>query len=263
MRMSIALAAVVAVVSAAVAAEPRAPQATAQSGQAQTDKKPEQKPETKAPESVAGKWTMSIESQNGTTTSALDMKVDGKKVTGTISSDRGAGPVQGEFADGKLVLKMTFDGPSGQIEIGITGAMKEDGTLAGMLDFNGQGIPWKASRVKEEQTPTPAPKPLDIAGKWLVTMELSIGPSTPGLVLKQEGETITGTYTSQRYGAYPIKGTLKAGALQFSLKMDADGTPVTMAFSGEVSADGQTIKGGVTIEGLGDGTWFAKKDKTS
>jgi hypothetical protein len=148
--MPIALAAALAVAAAAVAAEPRAAQSTTQSGQAQTDQKPEPKPEAKAPASVAGKWTMSVESQNGTTTSALDLKLDGKKVTGTLSSDRGAGPVQGEFADGKLALKMIFDGPNGQVEIAINGAMKDDGTLAGMLDFNGQGIPWKASRVKEK-----------------------------------------------------------------------------------------------------------------
>jgi hypothetical protein len=34
-----------------------------------------------------------------------------------------------------------------------------------------------------------------------------------------------------------------------------------MNFSGEVAADAQTMKGQATIEGLGDATWSAKRDK--
>ena len=105
------------------------------------------------------------------------------------------------------------------------------------------------------------PKPLTIAGKWAMTMDMSIGQATPALVFKQDGEKITGTYTG-RYGTFEFKGTLKERALTFSFQMDTDGGATTMAFEGTVAADGLTMKGTGTIEGLGDATWTAKRDKS-
>ena len=64
--------------------------------------KQEAKPDAKAATGVAGKWTMSIETPNGTMNPGLDLKVDGKKVTGTLTSPQGEVAVAGEFADSKL-----------------------------------------------------------------------------------------------------------------------------------------------------------------
>lgn len=113
------------------------------------------------------------------------------------------------------------------------------------------------------QTPAPAPKALDVTGKWLVVLELSIGTSNPTLVLKQDGTKITGTYTSSRYGDSKLTGTIDdKRVLAFQVSLNAEGNDVTMSFSGEVSADGQLIpKGAVNIEGLGEGSWAARKDK--
>ena len=108
---------------------------------------------------------------------------------------------------------------------------------------------------------TPAPKVPDVAGKWNVAMELSIGTSTPTFVLKQEGDKVTGIYTSSRYGDSKLTGTIDAKRqLSFTVALDAEGMSVSMFFQGEVAADGLSIaKGTVNIEGLGEGTWVAKK----
>ena len=110
--------------------------------------KPEQKPEQKAPTSVAGKWDMSIDTDQGAMQSTLDIKQDGKKVTGTLTSPQGAGPVEGEFADGKLAFSMNFDGPNGAMQIGFSATLKDDGSLVGTLDFGGNQIAWHATRAK-------------------------------------------------------------------------------------------------------------------
>jgi len=112
----------------------------------------------------------------------------------------------------------------------------------------------------------PAPKPaagVDVSGKWNIAMELSIGTSNPVLVLKQDGTKVTGTYTG-RYGESKLTGTIDdKRQLVFQVALSAEGQDVTMFFSGEVSADGLTIaKGVVNIEGLGEGSWVAKKDKS-
>jgi hypothetical protein len=113
------------------------------------------------------------------------------------------------------------------------------------------------------QTPAPAAKVPDIAGKWTMVMELSIGTSNPVLVLKQDGDKITGTYTG-RYGEAKLTGKVGADRqLQFTVNLEAEGSSVTMYFAGEVAADGQMLtKGTCNIEGLGEGTWAAKKEKS-
>jgi hypothetical protein len=105
------------------------------------------------------------------------------------------------------------------------------------------------------------PKPANIAGKWTMTLDMSMGQATPALVFKQDGEKVTGTYTG-RYGTFEFKGTLKERTLNFSFSMDTDGGTTTMTFEGTVAADDQTMKGWGTIEGLGDATWSAKRDKS-
>jgi hypothetical protein len=128
----------------------QAPPPPAQSKPAENEK---EKTETKAPPSIAGKWNMGVETQQGTMSSLLDIKVEGKKVTGTVTGPQGEMAVQGEFAEGKLTFSLSFDGGSaGSMQIGFSGALKDDGTLAGTMDIGGQGmqIPWKAERVKDK-----------------------------------------------------------------------------------------------------------------
>jgi len=105
-----------------------------------------------------------------------------------------------------------------------------------------------------------APKPAGITGKWTMTLEMSMGTANPALVFKQDGEKLTGTYTG-RYGTFEFKGTLKDRHIEFGFKMSTDGGDSELSFSGEVAADGQSMKGTGEIEGLGDVTWTAARDK--
>ncbi len=91
---------------------------------------------------------MSAETPNGTTAVTLVIKLDGKKVTGTMTGPQGDIPHEGEFADGKLTTAISFQGSSGQMNITFTGAMKEDGTMAGTFDFGQGEMKWTATRSK-------------------------------------------------------------------------------------------------------------------
>jgi hypothetical protein len=100
--------------------------------------------------------------------------------------------------------------------------------------------------------------PAAVAGKWAVTLEMSMGTSTPSLELKQDAAKITGTYTG-RYGSFPLEGTVKGRAIAFSFTMSAEGQSVTMTFQGEVAADALSMKGTATLGEMGEATWTAKK----
>ena len=106
----------------------------------------------------------------------------------------------------------------------------------------------------------PADKPVDVAGKWNMDLQLSFGPASPTIVLKQDEAKITGTYTG-RYGDAPVTGTIKGRAIQFMVKINAEGQEAEMDFTGEVAGDSQSMKGALQITGLDDATWSATRAK--
>jgi len=117
---------------------------------AQSPAKPEAKPDSKAAPTVTGKWNMSVDTDQGAMASTLDMKIDGKKVTGTIVSQMGETTLASEFAEGKLTFWITMQGGGGEMSLTFSGAFKEDGTLAGTLDFGQGALNWRAERVKDK-----------------------------------------------------------------------------------------------------------------
>ncbi len=114
------------------------------------EQKPAPKGEEKAAASIAGKWTMSLETQNGTMTPGLDFKQDGKKVSGTLSSPQGDAPLAGEYAEGKLTFNVSFQGNNGEVQLVFAASLKPDGTLAGTMNFGQGEMTWTASRVKDK-----------------------------------------------------------------------------------------------------------------
>ena len=126
--------------------------------------------------------------------------------------------------------------------------------VAALLVIGGLAV--QAGELQKEAKATP-----NVAGKWAMTLEMSMGTGTPVLDLKQDGEKISGTYTG-RYGTFDLEGKIKEQAIEFWFTMNAEGQSVSMSFTGEVAADGQTMKGQATLGDLGDATWSAKKEKT-
>lgn len=110
------------------------------------------------------------------------------------------------------------------------------------------------------QTGKPVEKPASVAGKWNMDLQLSFGPASPTIVLKQDDTKLTGTY-SGRYGDAPVTGTIKGRAIQFMVKINAEGQDAQMDFTGEVAGDSQSMKGALQITGLDDATWSATRAK--
>jgi hypothetical protein len=110
--------------------------------------KPEQKNETKPAPTPAGKWDVAVQTSQGSMASTLALKLDGKKVTGTMASQLGETAVEGEFAEGKLKFWLTVQSNNGNIEIVFNGAFKDDGSLAGTMEYGQGPMTWTATRAK-------------------------------------------------------------------------------------------------------------------
>jgi hypothetical protein len=100
-------------------------------------------------------------------------------------------------------------------------------------------------------------KPVDVSGKWALTVETAAGTGNPSVELKQDGETLTGNYSSQVFGEQKVTGTIKGTAITFGFTTEFQGSNVTVTYAGTV--DGATMKGKVTIGEMGEGTFTGKR----
>jgi FlaG/FlaF family flagellin (archaellin) len=96
-----------------------------------------------------------------------------------------------------------------------------------------------------------------VAGKWNVSVQFDQGSGAPTVVFKQDGETLSGTYSGQ-LGEYPLEGTLKDGKITFRVKVNVQGTELELVYSGTLESE-TTMKGTVDLGGMGSGTWTGKK----
>lgn len=101
-------------------------------------------------------------------------------------------------------------------------------------------------------------KAVDVTGKWLFTVTTDAGSGTPTITLKQQGDSLTGHYSSQTFGEADFKGTVKDAKINFSIKVDAQGTALVVTYTGTVESN-EALKGTVDLGGFGNGTFTAKR----
>lgn len=97
----------------------------------------------------------------------------------------------------------------------------------------------------------------NVTGNWKLTIETPNGTGGPSLVLKQEGEELTGTYKG-RFGEAPLKGTVKGKEIKFTVKVNAQGQEIQVEYAGTV--EGDTMKGKAKFGEMGEGTFSGKKE---
>ena len=113
-------------------------------------------------------------------------------------------------------------------------------------------VSWPFRLSKEEKSLPP------LTGKWALALNMAMGQSSPLLTLKQDGEKLTGTYEG-RYGQSELKGSVKEKDIEFTVSFVAEGMQTQGVFAGTV--DGDAMRGDVSFEGAGDGTWSATRAK--
>lgn len=103
-----------------------------------------------------------------------------------------------------------------------------------------------------------AQAPIDLTGKWLFTVDTSAGSGTPTVTLKQDGEKLTGHYSSAQLGEAELTGTVKGRDMKFVFGTDVQGAHLDVTYTGTVESN-DSLKGTVNLGGLGQGTFTAKR----
>jgi hypothetical protein len=104
--------------------------------------------------------------------------------------------------------------------------------------------------------PLPAFTQSDATGDWVVTIDTPQGPQTIDATMKQAGEELTGTIVSP-LGSVDFKGKMIKDALDIAYTLDIQGNAVEMKMTGTLAGD--TITGNLSLGGLGDVPWSAKR----
>ena len=223
------------------------------------------------PANAIGTWNASFNTQQGVIPATLKLQKNGDKIVGTIGSQEGQNEVEAEVKGNTLTVWFNYVSNGQQMPIEMTGTIDGDSARGTMTAGGNAAGDWTATRekagkeskdAKDPSPPPPSPRSSpstsSLTGAWTVSLQLDTITATPTLNLKQDGEKLTGDYTSQQYGKFPLTGTVKGSDVTFSVTMTIEGNSVTATYAGKVQPDG-TISGSADVAGIMSGTFSATR----
>ena len=99
---------------------------------------------------------------------------------------------------------------------------------------------------------------VDITRTWAFTIMSDTGVGTPTVTFKQDGEKLTGHYSSMLVGEADLTGTVKGQAIEFTVRADLGGMPFEFKFIGTVE-NKDSVKGKLDSGDFGGGTFTGKR----
>lgn len=169
----------------------------------------------------------------------LELKNDGGKISGRLTKGQSAVDVtEGTLAETKLTLKL--------------GAAAKDGTISGVVAGETITGDWTAGTAKRSfelkkvaaTAAAPAAGAVNLSGQWDAVADAQGQPFPFLLILKVEGENVTGSSSSQLGESQIKSGSWKEGKLVFELEgqngvITMSATVVEGKLSGEFDFAGQ------------------------
>jgi hypothetical protein len=206
---------------------------------------------------ISGRWDVVFNSPQGNVPPApMELRKDGDKWVGTMYTQQGNADIEVTMKDKVATFHLPpFQAPNGPIQLTMSGTVNGD-VMAGTLGADGFQMDWSAKRSAATPAQEPKATQLDLTGTWGLEVVTPAGTGTPTVVLKHEGEKLSGQYSGQ-LGEAPITGTIKGSDFSFSFTVAVEGNSMTVIYSG--TAEGQSMKGTVTLGELGEGTFTGKK----
>jgi len=99
---------------------------------------------------------------------------------------------------------------------------------------------------------------VDVTGTWAFTVQSDAGTGTPTVTFKQDGEKLTGHYSSMLVGEAELTGSIKGQTIEFTVRADIQGMPLEFKFNGTVESK-DSMKGTLSTGGFGDATFTGKR----
>ncbi len=98
-----------------------------------------------------------------------------------------------------------------------------------------------------------------LTGAWAFETMTEAGPGTPAVTLTQDGEKLTGHYSSATLGEADLSGSVKGNEFTFTFNANLQGQSVPVTYKGTVES-ASSLKGTLDVAGgVATGTFTAKK----
>ena len=100
---------------------------------------------------------------------------------------------------------------------------------------------------------------VNVAGTWNMEVTTDQGTTNPTMTLQQQGEAVTGHYSSATLGEADGSGTLTGNRFRISFNVDMQGQAVPVVYEATIDANG-VMTGTIDVAGgLASGTFTARK----
>lgn len=204
---------------------------------------------------VTGTYEGMVKTPNGPEKISLELKSEGTKVTGQAKhGDKTINITEGKLENGTLTI--VFDAKdhsfTGKVDGDKITGEAMDGTQKVPVEFK-KVTPAAAAAPAAGTAPAPAAGPVNLTGQWEAVADANGQPFPFLLILKVDGETVTGNSSSQLGESVVKSGTWKDGKLLFQLEGQ----------NGTISMSAMVVEGKLTGEfdyaGQLQGRWVAVK----
>ena len=205
----------------------------------------QQSPPQAPPDTLSGKYEGVAKSASGEAPVTLELKREGTKITGRAVLGQTVAEIsEGTFADGTLTLKF----------------VGKEGSLTAKVDGDKITGDWvndarKGTVDLKKVVPAAAAAPVNLSGEWEAVADANGEPFPFNLILKIEGEKVTGSSSSQLGESVISSGTWKGGQLNLSIESPNGVIAMTAAV-----IDGK-LAGVFDYAGQLQGKWVAVKKK--
>jgi hypothetical protein len=99
---------------------------------------------------------------------------------------------------------------------------------------------------------------VDVTGKWMFDVQTGAGGGMPTVTMKQDGEKLTGHYSSAQLGEADFTGSIKGTELTFAFRVEVQGMPIDVTYKGTVE-NNDAMKGTINLAGVAQGTFTGKR----
>ncbi len=82
---------------------------------------------------------------------------------------------------------------------------------------------------------------VDLSGPWIFTVTTDTGVTYPEVMLEQDGDRLTGNYSSDALGKSPVSGSMRGLEMTFSFSADLAGQLVPVVYAGTIEDDGGIV----------------------
>jgi len=101
--------------------------------------------------SVAGKWNLSVQFDQGSGAPVVVFEQDGQTLSGTYTGQFGEFPLEGTLKDGKISFRVKVTVEGQDLVFAYSGSLESDGTLKGTVDLGGMATgTWTGEKADSE-----------------------------------------------------------------------------------------------------------------